>query len=223
MSSFSRFTELGRKIVAVGRNYREHAAELGNKMPDKPMLFLKPTSSYLTAGNIKIPEGCSELHHEVELGVVISEKCSAVPEGAAMQHVAGYALALDMTARDFQNEAKAKGHPWTMAKCFDTACPVSAFVPRDRIPDTSGVRLHCSVNGQTRQDGATADMHFSVPFLISYISRYITLEPGDLVLTGTPAGVGPVRAGDVIEATMADQSGGQLTKITFGVEKSSQS
>ncbi|XP_037082871.1 acylpyruvase FAHD1, mitochondrial-like isoform X2 [Pollicipes pollicipes] len=219
MSSFARFTEVGRKIVAVGRNYKEHAAELGNKMPEKPLLFLKPTSSYLISGNILIPPGCSELHHEVELGVVVSSTCRRVSESAAMQHVAGYALALDMTARDFQTEAKAKGHPWTMAKCFDTACPVSAFVPRDRIPDASGLQLWCAVNGETRQSGSTSDMHFSVPFLLSYISRYITLEPGDLVLTGTPAGVGPVRPGDVIEASVSDQSG-QIAHIKVGVEKS---
>lgn len=184
------------------------------------MLFLKPTSSYLASGNIQVPAGCSELHHEVELGVVIGATCRHVSEGAAMEHVAGYALALDMTARDFQSEAKAKGHPWTMAKCFDTACPISAFVARERVPDPARLRLRCLVNGETRQDGSTADMHFTVPVLLSYISRYMTLEPGDLVLTGTPAGVGPVRPGDRVEATMSDPAG-EIASISVGVEQSS--
>jgi acylpyruvate hydrolase len=117
MTRLGQFTELSRKIVAVGRNYADHAKELGNAVPSKPLLFLKPPSAYITAGQqIEIPLGCSDLHHEIELGVVIGRQCRRVTEAEAMDYVGGYCLALDMTARDFQEEAKAKGHPWTLAK-----------------------------------------------------------------------------------------------------------
>jgi len=198
--NLSRFSEVGRKVVAVGRNYADHAKELGNAVPTtKPLLFMKPASSYITAGQkIEIPVGCSELHHEIELGAIIGKECKRIPESQAMDHIGGYCLALDMTARDFQNEAKAKGHPWTMAKMFDTSLPVSGLIPLDSIPDPGNVNLWCKVNGEHRQAGCTSDMIFSLPFLVSYISQYFTLQEGDLILTGTPAGVGPVRQGDVI-------------------------
>ncbi|KAK6174764.1 hypothetical protein SNE40_017980 [Patella caerulea] len=214
-SKLSRFIEFGRKIVAVGRNYSEHAAELGNAVPTKPILFLKPTSSYITAGNpIKIPKGCSSLHHEVELGIVIGQRGVDIQENNAMDYVGGYILALDMTARDFQDEAKKKGQPWSLAKGFDTSCPVSGFIEKEKILDPGNVRLWLKVNDAVKQDGNTKDMIFNVPFLISYISGFFTLEPGDIILTGTPSGVSPVVAGDVIRAGLAD-----VTEIEFKVEK----
>lgn len=198
----ARFTDLSRKIVAVGRNYAEHAKELGNAVPSsatKPLLFMKPPSAYIVAGQqIEIPLGCRELHHEIELGVVISSQCKRVSEAEAMQYVGGYCLALDMTARDFQDEAKKKGHPWTLAKMFDTSLPVSPFIPLTSIPDPHDVGLWCKVNGSMRQEGNTSDMIHSIPRLLAYISDYFTLEEGDLVLTGTPSGVGPVKHGDII-------------------------
>ena len=184
-----------------------------------PCLLIQPPSSYITAGEkIEIPLGCQELHHEIELGVVISKQCKRVSPDQAMDYVGGYCIALDMTARDFQviicvshylsplninitfikNEAKAKGHPWTLAKMFDTSLPVSSFIPVSSIPDPHNVNLWCKVNEETRQDGNTKDMIFNVPTLLSFISQYFTLEEGDLVLTGTPSGVGPVRSGDTI-------------------------
>ncbi|KAK8728246.1 hypothetical protein OTU49_009190 [Cherax quadricarinatus] len=167
---------------------------------------MKPPSSYLEEGSgpIVIPRGCRSCHHEVELGVVIGSVCGDVHEDDVMPRVAGYALALDMTARDFQEEAKKSGGPWTMAKCFDTALPVSRFISAKELSDPSGVKLWCKVNEEMRQNGSTADMVFNIPYLISYISQYFTLHPGDLVLTGTPAGVGPVHPGDVISAGLGD-------------------
>ncbi|KAL3864456.1 hypothetical protein ACJMK2_006139 [Sinanodonta woodiana] len=211
----SNFREIGRKIIGVGRNYRAHAAELGNQVPTKPILFLKPTSSYISQGQkIKIPKGCSSLHHEVELGVVIGRHGNDIQESKAMDYVSGYLLALDMTARDFQDEAKNKGQPWSLAKGFDTSCPVSEFIDKSKIRNPEQIGLWLKVNNTMRQNGNTKDMIFSVPYLISYISQYFTLEAGDIILTGTPSGVGPVTAGDVIEAGLAD-----LVSIKFEVEK----
>jgi acylpyruvate hydrolase len=203
--NFGRFVEIGRKIVAVGRNYRDHAAELGNAVPEIPLLFMKPASSYITEGTpIKIPKGCSSLHHEIELGIVIGQKGTDISEANAMNHVAGYVLALDMTARDFQTAAKQKGHPWDMAKGFDTSCPVSKFIPKEAITDPHNVELWCKVNGVLKQKGNTSDMIFQIPYLISYISQYFTLEPNDVILTGTPAGVSGVKAGDIIQGGLSN-------------------
>lgn len=214
-TQLSKFAEFGRKIICVGRNYSEHAKELGNAIPDKPMLFLKPTSAYITEGHsIKIPLGCSSLHHEVELGVVIGSKCKDTNPEDVMKHVGGYVLALDMTARDFQEEAKKKGHPWTMAKGFDTSCPISSFIPIEKIPNPHDVELYLKVNDVLKQQGSTKDMIFNINTLISYISKYFTLEAGDLVLTGTPSGVGPVESGDVVECGIKN-----LISMKFPVEK----
>jgi len=214
-ANFARFTELGRKIVGVGRNYRDHALELGNAVPKEPLLFMKPPSAYIVEGaSIKIPKGCDSLHHEIELGVVIGSKGTNITESEAMNHVAGYALALDMTNRTFQNTAKKQGLPWDLAKGFDTSCPVSAFVPKALIPNPQNVDLWCKVNGELKQNGNTKDMIFSIPFLISYISQYFTLEPNDVILTGTPAGVGPVGPGDRIEGGLSD-----IVSISFQVQK----
>jgi len=211
----SKFAEFGRKIICVGRNYSEHAAELGNAIPEKPLLFLKPPSSYLTEGNaIRLPLGCSSLHHEIELGIVIGSKCSQIQPEEAMKCVGGYVLALDMTARDFQEEAKKKGQPWTMAKGFDTSCPVSGFIPKEKIIDPQNLDIWCKVNGVLKQQDSTSKMIFSIPTILSYISMYFTLEVGDVVLTGTPSGVGPVKQGDVVEGGISD-----VVTMQFMVQK----
>ncbi|RUS74813.1 hypothetical protein EGW08_017422 [Elysia chlorotica] len=205
MSKFAQFKEIGKKIVCVGRNYREHAAELNNPVPSKPMLFLKPTSAYISEGDaIKIPKGCTDLNHEVELGVVIGATAKDVSITEAMNYVAGYALGLDMTARDWQAVAKSKGHPWSVAKGFDTSCPISKFVEKEKIPDPNNLDLWLKVNGEMRQSGNTKDMIFPVEHLISFASQCFTLEPGDLILTGTPAGVSKLNSGDVIQAGLAN-------------------
>lgn len=152
----------------------------------------------------QVPKGCLELHHEVELAVIISRKGSDIPVSEAMDYVGGYTVALDMTARDLQAIAKKAGNPWSVAKGFDTACPVGTFIPKEQIPDPHNLRLWCQVNGAKRQDGNTSEMIMKIPDLVSYISGWFTIEPGDVILTGTPAGVGQVKAGDEIEAGLGD-------------------
>ncbi|XP_004692231.1 PREDICTED: acylpyruvase FAHD1, mitochondrial [Condylura cristata] len=197
----SRFWEWGKNIVCVGRNYAEHAEEMRSALPREPLLFLKPSSAYAPEGApALLPAHCRLLHHELELGVLLGRRARAVPAAAAMDCVAGYALCLDMTARDVQDECKRKGLPWTLAKGFTGSCPVSAFVPRERIPDPHGLRLWLKVNGELRQEGHTSAMIFRIPDIISYVSRIMALEEGDLILTGTPKGVGPVREHDELEA-----------------------
>ncbi|KAJ7305696.1 hypothetical protein JRQ81_010062 [Phrynocephalus forsythii] len=195
------FWEWGKNIICVGRNYAEHAKEMKYTLPVKPLFFLKPSSAYVREGSpIVRPYYCRKLHHEVELGVVIGKRAQEVPQEAAMGHVAGYALCLDMTARDAQEECKAKGLPWTLAKGFSTSCPVSDFVPKERVPDPHQLKIWLKVNGELRQEGHTSAMVFSIPYLISYISGIVTLEEGDVILTGSPKGVSAVQEKDEIEA-----------------------
>ena len=191
------------KIVCVARNYAEHARELGNPLPDRAVLFIKPASSLLAdGGTVIIPAYGSDCHHEIELAVLIGRPGKAMAEGEALGHVAGYGVALDLTLRDVQADLKAKGLPWEIAKAFDTACPLSAFVPAERITDPQHLRLQLRVNGELRQDGTTAAMLRPVARLLSEASSYFTLESGDILLTGTPAGVGPLRSGDRVEAVI---------------------
>lgn len=189
------------KIVCLARNYAEHARELGNETPAAPVLFMKPASSVIGDGDaVRIPAYSQECHYEVELAVLIGRECRAVSAESAMEYVAGYGTAIDMTLRDVQNSLKAKGLPWEIAKGFDTACPLSDFVPASAVPDPHNLRLRLSVNGMLRQDGCSSDMIHRVPQTIAHISAIFTLEPGDVILTGTPAGVGQVVTGDVMEA-----------------------
>ncbi|KAI8377035.1 hypothetical protein EDC96DRAFT_494266 [Choanephora cucurbitarum] len=192
------FLTTGKKIVAIGRNFSEHAKELGNAVPTSPFFFLKPTSSYLVnGGTIEIPTGC-EVHHEIELAVVMGKETRDCPASQVMEHVAGYALAIDCTARNLQMEAKKKGLPWSTAKGFDTFTPISEFIPKDAFQDLSNIDLWLKVNGEYRQKGNTKDMIFDVPTLVEYVSSIMKLEVGDVILTGTPAGVGPIKAGDKV-------------------------
>ncbi|XP_020583444.1 acylpyruvase FAHD1, mitochondrial [Phalaenopsis equestris] len=192
---------LGTKIVAVGRNYAAHAKELGNAVPKEPVLFLKPTSSYLqNGGTIEVPHPLESLDHEVELAVVIGHKARDVSEAGAMDFVGGYAIALDMTAREIQSSAKSAGLPWTVAKGQDTFTPISAVLPKSMIKDPDNLELWLKVDEEIRQKGSTRDMLFKIPFLISHISSIMTLMEGDVILTGTPPGVGPVRIGQKITA-----------------------
>ncbi|KAI0748432.1 hypothetical protein C8Q80DRAFT_1219586 [Daedaleopsis nitida] len=209
------FVQQGKKIVAVGRNYSEHAKELNNAVPKEPILFLKPTTSYVpSGGNVEIPEGVLA-HYEVELGVVVSKRGRDIPEAEAESYVAGYALAVDMTARNLQEEIKAKRLPWTVAKGFDTFTPISSYIPRELVADAAALGLVLKVNGTVKQDGNTKDMLFSIPRLIQHISTIMTLEEGDLILTGTPSGVGPVVPGDKVECTLTDSTGKQLATLNF--------
>ncbi|KAL1372470.1 hypothetical protein HN51_002625 [Arachis hypogaea] len=207
--------QLSTKIVAVGRNYAAHAKELGNAVPKEPVLFLKPTSSYLpNGGTIQIPHNEGSLHHEVELAVVIAKKARDVPQSSAMHYVAGYALALDMTARDLQATAKSAGLPWTLAKGQDTFTPISSILPKNLVPNPDDLELWLKVDEEIRQKGSTKDMIFKIPFIISHISSVMTLFEGDVILTGTPPGVGPVKEGQTITAGITG-----LVDVQFNVEK----
>ncbi len=185
------------KIVCVGRNYAEHAKELGNPMPKEPLIFLKPPSAVIGNGDaIVLPKMSQRVEHEGEIAVVIGARLRRVSERQALDGVAGITCANDVTARDLQ---KSDGQ-WTRAKGFDTFCPVGpGVVPLETIGDLSRLEVRCRVNGQLRQEGRASDMAFPIPLVLSYISQVMTLEPGDLVLTGTPAGIGPLIAGDVVE------------------------
>lgn len=183
------------KVVCVGRNYREHAAEMGNKMPDEPLLFLKAPSSVIASGDcIELPPESKQVEHEGELGVVIGRRARKIADSEdPLSYVLGYTCVNDVTARDLQR----KDVQFTRGKSFDTFCPVGPFIvdgldPLDLVVTTR-------VNGTVKQSGRTADMAFSVPFLISYIANIMTLFPGDLIATGTPAGVSPMKDGDAVE------------------------
>ena len=201
------------KIVCLARNYAEHAKELGNETPAAPVLFMKPASSVIADGEaVKIPSNSQECHYEVELAVLIGTQARNVTADRATEYVAGYGVAIDMTLRDVQNQLKAKGLPWEIAKGFDTSCPLSDFVPGDAVMDPHLLNLKLAVNGEGRQDGNSSDMIHRIPQIIAYVSAIFTLEPGDVILTGTPAGVGPVRAGDVMTAEI-----GTVGRLTIPV------
>jgi 2-keto-4-pentenoate hydratase/2-oxohepta-3-ene-1,7-dioic acid hydratase in catechol pathway len=187
------------KIVCVGRNYREHAAELGNEVPGEPLLFFKPPSSLLAPESaIRRPKLSQRVDYEGELGVVIGKRCYKLGDGEdARPFILGYTCVNDVTARDLQN----KDGQWTRAKGFDTFCPVGPLVT-DEINPWSGVGVETRVNGDVRQQGNTRDFIFSIGVILRYISQAMTLFPGDLIATGTPKGVGPVVAGDVIEVSV---------------------
>ncbi len=198
------------KIVCLARNYAEHAKELGNETPAAPVLFMKPASSVIGDGDaVRIPPYSQECHYEVELAVLIGKQARNVTADIALEYVVGYGVAIDMTLRDVQNQLKAKGLPWEIAKGFDTACPLSDFVPASAVADPNALKLKLAINGEMRQNGTSSDMINRIPQIIAHISAIFTLEPGDVILTGTPAGVGQVRAGDVMTAEIL--SVGRLT------------
>ena len=184
------------KIVCVGRNYRDHAKELGNEVPAEPLLFFKPPSSLLApGGTVRMPAAAERVDFEGELALVIGKRASKLRADADWRsHVRGYTIADDVTARDLQK----KDGQWTRAKGFDTFCPVGPLVSDD-IDLEKGLTVETRVNGEVRQHGSTKDFIFSIPELLTYITAAITLEPGDLLLTGTPAGVGPLKAGDRVD------------------------
>ncbi|KAG6915050.1 hypothetical protein DXG01_013716 [Tephrocybe rancida] len=215
------FVQRGKKIVAIGRNYAAHAKELNNATPKEPFFFLKPTTSYVkSGGRVEIPRGIIA-HHEdpgpVELGLVIGKGGRDIPQASAAAHVAGYTLAVDMTARNLQDKVKKAGLPWSAAKGFDTFTPIGPFIPKTTVTDPHALRLSLKINGVTKQDGTTSDMIFRIPRLIEHISSIMTLEEGDLILTGTPEGVGQVVPGDKVECLLADSNGEELASLDFSV------
>jgi 2-keto-4-pentenoate hydratase/2-oxohepta-3-ene-1,7-dioic acid hydratase in catechol pathway len=182
------------KIVCVGRNYREHAKELGNEVPKEPLIFLKPPSSVVWQGEpIGLPSASAKVEYEGEIGVVVGKTLKWASEKSAADGIRSIVAVNDVTARDLQ---KTDGQ-WTRAKGFDTFCPLGE--ESSKLPDLDSLSVVTRVNGAERQRGKSSEMVFSIPSLLAYISRIMTLEPGDLVATGTPAGVGPLAAGDVVE------------------------
>ena len=195
-----------KSIYCIGRNYIEHAKELNNPIPSSPLVFLKPQSSLCFDGDeIIIPEQSTDVHHEVEIVICISKKGKNISEEDAPDYIAGIGIGIDFTARDIQQKAKQAGHPWSIAKGFDTFAPISSFLPLSDIDDLQNIDLSLSVNKQIRQSGNSSQMIFSIPFLISYLSDIFTLHPGDLIFTGTPSGVSQVHSGDQIIATLGDK------------------
>lgn len=210
------FTTRGRKILCIGKNYIDHVKEMGGTaFPETPVVFLKPLSSVVEEGRpLVFPD--TRVDHEVELGVLIGRQGRHIPEAESMDYVGGYFIALDMTAREHQNLAKEKGWPWSISKGFDDFCPLSKYIPPEQIPDPHNVEIELQINGETRQISNTAMMHFKIPYLISYLSSVMTLDVGDLILTGTPMGIGPVQKGDHLEI-FARREGDEIMKATFDV------
>jgi len=189
------------KIVCVGRNYAEHAQELGNEIPEKPVVFLKPASALIYSGDsIIYPPFSEEMHHEAELVLLIGKTIKDADKTESANAIIGYGVGLDMTLRDIQSNLKKKGHPWTIAKGFDTSAVISDFVSTDDFKLTLDEEIILSVNNNVRQKAKLKKMIFSPVYIVSYISSLMTLEEGDLIYTGTPAGVGLVAKGDKIHA-----------------------
>jgi len=186
------------KILCIGRNYADHIAELGNPTPDAPVIFIKPASSVIGEGeHIVIPPYSHDCHYEAELALLIGRKGKDIPVDQSLEYIAGYGVGIDLTLRDVQGELKKKGLPWEIAKGFDTACPLSSFVEASRVPDPQNLTIRLTVNGSIRQDGNTSMMIHRIPAIISHMSGNFTLDPGDVILTGTPAGVGRIVSGDL--------------------------
>ncbi len=193
-------------IFCVGRNYIEHAAELNNPVPKSPLIFLKPSSSIIyDRESIELPAVSREVHHEVEVLVLIGREGKNIAREDAIAHIAGYGVGIDVTARDIQQQAKEKSHPWTIAKGFDTFAPVSRFVDPAQIPDPANISFELFINGSLRQKGNTREMIFPIPELISYLSTIFTLSPGDIIFTGTPQGVGKLHPGDELHAVLGEK------------------
>ena len=192
------------KIICIGKNYVAHAKEFDSQVPTEPMYFSKLQSALLPhGGKVVLPPNIGRVDHEVELAAVIGKPASKISQEKAMDYVAGYTIGVDVTARDLQKAAKEVGHPWTLAKGMDTFLPLGPYLlPADEVKDPHNLPIEFRVNSETRQKANTRDMVFKIPELIEYITRYITLQPGDIICTGTPEGVSPLKDGDKMEATI---------------------
>jgi 2-keto-4-pentenoate hydratase/2-oxohepta-3-ene-1,7-dioic acid hydratase in catechol pathway len=189
------------KIVCVGQNYKAHIKELKSEVPQEPVLFLKPSTALIGDGDtIIVPPHLGRVDYEVELAVIIGKKCKQIPATKALSYVGSVAVFNDVTARDVQSVARKVGLPWSLAKGMDTFAPMSATIPLTKVKDLQDLHLELKLNGKIRQDGNTSMMIFPVEEIISYASKYMTLEAGDIIATGTPEGVGSIKDGDVLEA-----------------------
>ncbi|PKH26889.1 isomerase/hydrolase [Enterobacterales bacterium CwR94] len=196
------------KVVCVGSNYALHIKEMGSATPTEPVLFIKPATALCDLNQpLSIPQGLGAVHHEVELAVLIGSTLKQATEEHVQQAIVGYGIALDLTLRDVQASCKKAGQPWEKAKGFDNSCPLSGFIPAmDFHHDPQNSALKLVVNDEIRQDGSTSDMIHKIVPLIAYMSRYFTLRAGNVVITGTPAGVGPMQSGDTLSVSLNDQT-----------------
>ncbi len=191
------------KVVCIGRNYADHAKELDNPVPSEPLLFIKPATAAVSMEEvIDAPFSRGEVHYEIELALLIGEELSHATADEAERAIVGIGLGLDLTLRDVQTRLKEKGHPWEVAKAFDGACPLTPFLPLSRVPNWNALSFQLEINGEPRQHGEGSDMLFPVPTLVAEMSRHFTLQPGDVVLTGTPSGVGPLPRGASLQMTL---------------------
>ncbi len=194
------------KIICIGRNYSEHAKELNNAVPTEPVFFLKPDSALLIRNRpFFYPDFTKDLHYECEIVLKITKVGKCIAEKFAHSYIGAIGIGIDFTARDLQQKAKDKGLPWEKAKAFDFSAPISQFIPVEEIQDINSIKFSLLKNGTKVQDGDTAEMIFSFENIISYVSQFMTLKTGDLIYTGTPAGVGPVQIGDKLEAYIGER------------------
>lgn len=193
-------------IFCVGRNYAKHAEELNNPLPDSPIIFIKPVTALVNDGGfIELPAASNDVHFETEVVALVGKSGKNISPQNALDYVAGYGIGIDVTARDLQEQAKQKSHPWAIAKGFDTFAPVSAFVEARQVPDPQNLHFKLDINGKTRQSGNTGMMLFPIAELIAFLSTIFTLNPGDLIFTGTPEGVGRLQEGDKLAAVLGDE------------------
>jgi len=195
------------KIICIGRNYVDHAKELNNPVPENPVFFLKPDTALLRRNRpFYYPDFSEDIHYECELVVKINKLGKNIQKKFAHTYYDEIGIGIDFTARDLQARSKAKGLPWEIAKAFDSSAPLSMeFIKKDEFQDIKSILFHLDKNGETVQKGSSADMIFDIDELIAYLSKFFTLKTGDLIFTGTPAGVGPVQIGDKIEAYVGDR------------------
>ncbi len=203
------------KVVCVGRNYAEHARELDNPVPDEPVLFIKPATALVALDEpLAIPGNRGECHYEAEVAVLIGDRLTHCDKRQAKRGIAGFGVALDLTLRDLQSQLKEKSQSWEKAKAFDGSCPVSAFVEPRAVGDIGDIPLRFVLNDAVVQEASTAQMLFPITDLLTYISKYFTLLPGDIVLTGTPAGIGPLNVGDTLKAELVGVMAVETTVVS---------
>jgi 5-carboxymethyl-2-hydroxymuconate isomerase len=187
------------KIVCMARNYVAHINELNNARPKRPIFFMKPSTAIVNEGKrVLLPSFSQSVHHEVELAVVIGKSGHAIPQEKVNDYILGYGVAIDLTARDLQQELKDGGYPWEIAKAFDQSCPISKIRRKEAVGDILDLSIELSVNGELRQSGRTSQMIYPVAEMIAEMSNYFTLNKGDVILTGTPSGVAELRSGDIM-------------------------
>ena len=201
------------KVVCIGKNYRDHIEEMQSQVPTTPLLFMKPRAAMCAMTDpLTIPTGQGECHNELELAIVLNARLSHASEQEAENAIGGVGLGLDLTLRDVQRSLKEQGHPWERAKAFDFSCPLSGFVSKSRFDDLQNIAFTLTINGNLRQQGNSAMMLHKIVPLIAHMSTQFALDAGDVILTGTPKGVGPLQPNDKLTATLGD-----LLRITTQV------